>query len=186
VQDLIALAHSADLNTNLILLQARDAAEWAEKRTSMWADFLSVRQMVLWENQRQDPAHPFFGPKAAENGALHSIYKAAPAPGSAHDAFFADTRSGYGRFVAGMEKLEGLLVLPYAAGEEVTLADLHLVPWLAHALWGVGTTEITDFSVLERHLGKSVEGFRVGEKTRKWWGKVGERESFKKVFPAPH
>jgi glutathione S-transferase len=85
-----------------------------------------------------------------------------------------------------VDKLETLLVLPYAAGEQVTHADLHAVPWLAHAMAGVETKEIGDLSKLEVHIQKSVPAFKFGPKLRKWWENYTSREAFKEVYPELH
>jgi hypothetical protein len=55
-----------------------------------------------------------------------------------------------------VEKLNRLLVLSYAAGEELMAADLHIVPWLSHTLWGTGATGIQDFASLGRLVGGAV------------------------------
>jgi glutathione S-transferase len=184
VQQLIDLVHSDAVGTNLILLMARDREEFEAKQSSMWKDFVGTRQKVLEENRTKFPEHEFYTGKSVENGSVNALYTSKVSPD--HEPFFAHTHEGYRAFAKGVEELDSLLVLPYAAGEEVTLADLNIVPWLAHAMWGAGATEVSDFGPLEELVQKTVPGFKVGGKIRQWWSTFGERESFKQVYPALH
>ena len=178
---LIELVHSDDLNTELIWLRARNKKELD---ASPFASYLSTRQKVLEKNRSAYPDHPFYSPKAEENSALHHIYTTASS--AELEAFFESTQIAYRNFVLGMEKLESSIRLPYAAGDNATLADLHIVPWLSHSQFGVGTTDSRDLDTLEVHLQKSVPGFKIGPRTREWWRTFGKRDSFKQVFPTVH
>ena len=184
---IIELAHAPALSTNLILLQARDAGELRAKREGLWGSFVAARQSRLEAEREKNPAHGFYGPKAAENGQLASLY-AGDAVGADHERFFAETHDAYVEFARELGKLDALLVLPFALGDTVTEADLHVVPWLAHAMWGAGTepTSVLDFAPLEELVRKSVPGFTVGPRIKEWWGNFSERASFKKVFPVLH
>ncbi|KAK2798189.1 hypothetical protein FQN51_007875 [Onygenales sp. PD_10] len=181
MKELIDLVHSKDVNTNLILLQARDKTELVDKRGSIWKTFLANRQAKLDQYSSSLPAHPFYGPKSLENSHVNKLYNTEIGPD--HEAFFDLTHDMYRRFAAGMARLESLLALPYAAGMEVTAADLHIVPWLAHAMWGAGGVEVAAFEPLEKLIGKTVLGFKVGPRTREWWVNFVKRESFKEIFP---
>lgn len=184
VDKLIALVHSDDVGTNLILLQARNEDEMEVKKKSPFHDYIGNRQKALESYQVALPEHPFYPGKSQENGMLNRLYETETGP--EHEKFFQSTQEGYRKFAAGMDQLESLLVLPYAAGDNVTLADLHIVPWMSHAMWGVGTTNPEDFGKLEEHIRKTVPQFRIGMKTREWWLKFGERESFRKVYAKLH
>lgn len=184
MQEIIDLVHSDAASTNLILLQARDPDEYEAKRSGPFAAYIGRRQKVLEANKASYPEHSFYRPKAKENEKMHKIYTTGPC--AERDEFFKNTHAAYVKFVAEMDRLDTLLVLPYAAGESVTLADLHAVPWLAHALAGVGTTEIRDLGKLEAHLRKSVPEFRIAAKVQRWWDNYTERAAFKEVFPVLH
>jgi len=184
VDKLIALVHSDEVSTNLILLQARDRGEMEAKKASPWHIFVVNRQKALKLYKTAMPDHPFYPPKAKENEVLNNLYETELGP--EHKAFFKTTQEMYRKFAGGMDELESLIVLPYAAGENVTLADLHIVPWLAHAMAGVGTTDPADFDKLESHIQKTVPGFKIGPKTREWWSNFGKRDSFRQVFATLH
>lgn len=156
----------------------------AAKKVSPWHAFIANRQTALEKHHARYPEHPFYGPKAIENGALNKLYETPIGPD--HEAFFKMTQGMYVKFAAGMDELETLVKLPYAAGDNVTLADLHMVPWFAHSLAGVGTSDPEDFGKLEAHIRKTVPRFEIGAKTREWWGNFGKRESFREVFATLH
>ncbi|KAI5460088.1 hypothetical protein BGZ63DRAFT_473636 [Mariannaea sp. PMI_226] len=185
-QEILDLVHSSEVDTNMILLEARDPAELDEKKAGIWGLFLSNRQRKLDTEHAANPDHPFYGSKAQENGQVNQLYTTEL--GSAHESFFKNSHKRYEGFAAGTAKLEKLLVLPYAAGDAVTEADLHVVPWLAHAMMGAGTelSEIHNFEPLEKLIQKSAPEFKIGPRTREWWNNISETASFKKVFPNLH
>jgi glutathione S-transferase len=183
LDELIELVHSMKLNTSIILLQARDVEE-LEARKAQFGGYINTRQRVLEENCERDPGHAFYERKRKENCYLHRIYNTEV--GGEHEEFFKDTHEEMKGFAKGMDELDGLLVLPFAAGEELSYADLHTVPWLAHALLFSGAKEINDFEGLEALLGKSESGWKVGGKVKAWWEKMQGTEGFKKVIPTMH
>ena len=183
VHDLVELVHSMDLNTNIILLQARNMEELEEKR-KVFLGFVNARQRVLEQNHARLPEHPFYAPKVEENSAIYNIYN--NPVGTEHEAFFKATDQAMKGFAAGIDRLEEMLVLPYGAGSDVTYADLHIVPWLAHAMAFSGSKNFNDFGAMEALLRKSEPAFRFGSKVKTWWRAMQERESFKKVFPTLH
>jgi glutathione S-transferase len=180
------LVHSDEMSTNLILLHARDAEEMNAKKGGIWKDFVVNRQHRLEKEQSAHPSHAFYGPKAVENGAVYQLYTTSDT--AAHEDFFKTSHDMYRAFAAGMDRLEDLLVLPFAAGERVTEADFHVVPWMAHAMWGAGTepSEVQNFGTLEALIQKSVPDFKVGPKTKQWWARIAETDAFRTVFPNLH
>jgi glutathione S-transferase len=185
VQSLLDLVHSSDVDTGILLL-ARNAEEMNAKKNSPWKVFVVNRQDKLEKERAAHPDHPFYGPKSAENGYLYNFYTTETGP--AHESFYAMTQEAYRKFAGGMDKLEKLLVLPYAAGDALTEADFHVVPWLAHAMEGAGTepSETQDFEPLEKMIQKSIPDFKVGPNTKKWWANMNETATFKKVYPVLH
>ncbi|KKO99657.1 maleylacetoacetate isomerase [Trichoderma harzianum] len=185
-QPILDLVHSDDASTNTILLLARDDEEMKGKQNSFWKDFVGSRQARLEKEQAADPSHPFYGPKVQENGGLNKFYTTEV--GEEHKNFFKNSDDAYRAFAQVLDKLDSLLVLPYAAGDAVTEADFHATVWLAHALFGAGTdaTQIQDFSVLEKLIQKSVPSFTIGDKTRQWWASIAATDAFKKVYPTLH
>ncbi|RSL91170.1 hypothetical protein CEP51_000404 [Fusarium floridanum] len=185
-QQIIDLVHSADVDTNVILFTARDTKEMEAKKASMWKQFLQNRQTKLEQEHKAAPGNAFYSFKREENEAVNKLYAAEV--GADHEQFFQASHNQYRTFASGMNKLEEALVLPFAAGDSLTEADFHVVPWLSHAMWGAGTepTDIHNFGPLEDLIGKSESGYSVGPKTKQWWKRVSATKSFKKVYPSLH
>lgn len=185
-QQLIDLVHSPRLDTNILFFQARGVAALDAKKRGWHKVFIDTRQRRLETGRAAATPHAFYGPKLEENGRLYDVY--AQPVGHADEAFFAQSQALYRGFAAGMAELETLLVLPYAAGTSFGEADLHIIPWLAHAMVAAESDihEVQDLSTLEKALAESVPGFKVGPRTRAWWKTVAEESSFQKVFPHLH
>ncbi|KAL7931480.1 hypothetical protein V8C35DRAFT_309629 [Trichoderma chlorosporum] len=182
-KEILELVHSPSMSTNLILFQARDPAEMKSKKNSGWNAFLEARQTRLDKELAADPSHPFYVSKAAENLAITSLYRAEVGP--EHEGLYKMTDEMYRTLAAGLDKLESLIALPFAAGSQVSEADYNTIPWLSHAMMGAGTpvTSVQDFSPLETLVQKTVPNFQIGPKTKEWWSNVAKTEAFKKVFP---
>ncbi|OAG39159.1 hypothetical protein AYO21_06542 [Fonsecaea monophora] len=183
VKEVIDLVHSPQLSTNIILLDARDRDELKAKQASPFRDFLAARQAALDGYAAQFPDSDFYRSRRDMN---HAIYRHYYLDGDDHQDFFDQSRADYRGFAAGVAQLDATLVLPYAAGPDLTLADLHVVPWLAHAMWGAGSERIDDFAPLEALVRKTVPEFCVGGKVRAWWANMLQRESVRRVYPRPH
>jgi hypothetical protein len=121
--------------------------------------------------------------RTPENGKLGHIYNVSEI-GSEHDQFFADSRQCYKDFAAGLNELDSMIVLPYAAGDKVTAANMHIVPWFAHALWGAGGKTIGEFEPLKEVIKQSVVGFEFGDNTMTWWRNILATDSFQKNYPS--
>ncbi|KAJ5131336.1 uncharacterized protein N7515_007375 [Penicillium bovifimosum] len=148
IEEPIAHVHQPQLSINLILLQARDVQELNPKKASFWNDFVDSRQDKLTK----------YGAAHLEIPLLDLIPE--------HERFFDDSHQGYKVFPAGLRELDSMLVMPYAAGERVTAADMHIVPCFAHALWAAGGETIYEFGPLEELIRKSVPDFEFGERTK--------------------
>lgn len=181
---LIELVHSSDLDTSLILYGCLDNSEVDRVKASPLYAYLAARQTALKKYHSADPANAFHGAKLEENGTLYSIFT--DASSADRDAFFKDTAARFKKFAAGLDELERHIRLPYATGDHVTLADLHIVPWLSHTLWALGTTDHSDFSKLEGRIQQTVPDFKTGPKLREWWDNFGKRDSFQEVFKELH
>ncbi|KAL8856692.1 MAG: hypothetical protein Q9178_006759 [Gyalolechia marmorata] len=184
-QALIELVHSHDLETGLMLFGCLDHADIDQMKRSPLLDFLAARQSALEKHVAADPMNAFYTTRFKDNGALHNHFTGASTT-AAHEAFFGETAAGYSKFADGLEMLERQIRLPYAVGDHVTVADLHIVPWLSHALWALGTTDLCDFSKLEQRVRRTVPDFEIGPKTRRWWANFGERDSFREAFKVLH
>ncbi|KAL2864231.1 glutathione S-transferase family protein [Aspergillus lucknowensis] len=185
VDDLIAHVHQMTLSTTLILLHARDAEELETKKASPFRAYINKRQEKLIEYGSAHPEIPLYALRTPDNGHLSHLYNAQNL-GPEHESFFEASHRGYRDFAAGLDMLDSMLVLPFAAGDQVTAADMHVVPWLAHALWGAGGSAVNDFGPLRELLRKSVPGFEIGDRIKAWWANISASESFRKNYPTLH
>ncbi|KAM0478881.1 hypothetical protein ACHAPX_004858 [Trichoderma viride] len=185
-KQIVDLVHSPTMSTNLILFQARDAHEMKNKQNSFWNTFLEDRQSRLEKELAAQPSHPFYVSKTAENLSVTSLYRADVGP--THEDFYKMTDDMYRTLAAGLNKLDSLIALPYAAGSRVSEADYNAAPWLSHAMMGADTPtkDVQDFGPLERLVQKTVPDFKIGSKTREWWANLAKTEAFKEVFPTLH
>ena len=182
--ELIELVHSNDLETGLIIFGCLDDREIHRVQASPLMAYLTARQTALNRYHSADPTNEFYAAKLEENDYLYSIFTDSPSADRA--AFFTDTAAKYKTFAAALEMLERQIRLPYAIGDHVSLADLHMVPWLSHALYALGTTDPSDFSKLEGRIQQAVPDFKFGHKIPQWWSNFGKRDSFHKVFNVLH
>ena len=183
---IIELVHSDRMSTNLILLQARDAEEMRAKQSSIWKTFVENRYLRLKHWRREFPDVEFYRTKLDENTPTFRLYAFGDVEDDDHKRFYANTHAQYRDFAAGIEELNGMLKLPYCAGETVASADLHVGPWLCHAMWGAGCSAIDDFAALESLVRKSVPSFRIGDNIKEWWAVMIKRASFRSVYPELH
>ena len=180
VDRLIELVHSDEMDSNTVLLGVRNEAELESKKAGILNEYITNRQVALEKFSSAEPENAFYSNRLKQNGAIYRIYSASPS--TDHTAFFQETEAKLKKLIAALDTLNTEIRLPYAAGEQVTLADLHIVPWLSHVLLFVGTIDPADFSKLDAYLQKTAPGFRVGENIRTWWNNFRERDSFKEVF----
>ncbi len=181
---LIELVHSSDLDSGLLVFGCFDDAGIQQLQASPFFDYLAARQTALEQYRCADPTNAFYEAKCGENGALHSLFN--NAPNAARVAYFEDTAAKYKTFAAGLDKLERQIRLPYATGDHVTLADVHMVPWLSHVLFTLGTTDPSDFSKLDGQVQQVVPDFQLGPRVQEWWTNFGKRDSFQEVFSELH
>ena len=181
---LIELVHSSDLKTGLLFFGCLDDGELHRLQRSPLVAYLATRQSALEQYHAAYPMNAFYVAKLEENGTLNSIFTSAT--NAARIAYFEDTAAKYRTFAAGLNKLEHSIRLPYAVGDDVTLADLHIVPWLSHTLFALGTIDPSDFSKLEGRIQQVVPEFKLGPKIQEWWSNFGKRDSFQKVFSVLH
>ncbi|KAG7099184.1 hypothetical protein E1B28_001053 [Marasmius oreades] len=101
-----------------------------------------------------------------------------------------------------LTKLNDEVIGPFALGEQVSIADLHLAPWLAHVAKLAGATTSDDGSSaiekIEKHVGNGfsltrvnlpvdlmkLEGARPASRSKlaAFWDVVKERPSWKKIY----
>ena len=185
-EKIIELVHSDRMSTNLILLQARDPEEMRAKQSGLWKTFVQNRQHQLQHWRQECPDQDFYHRKLDENTPIYQLYASDDVEDPAHKSFYAQTHAQYRDFANGLNELSELVKLPYVVGGSLTSADLHVVPWLSHAMWGAGGSEVDEFGPLEKLIQKSVADFEIGNNIKNWWTTMAKRASFRDVFPELH
>lgn len=149
-------------------------------------EFVNKRQEKLVKYGSAHPEIPLYAMRTPDNGHLYRLYNTPEIESPEHEQFFEASRQAYKDYAAGLDKLNSMLVLPYAVGDHLTAADVHIIPWLAHALWAAGAKFVDDLEPLRSLVGRSVPGFEFGENIKTWWGNIAARESFRNNYPSLH
>lgn len=185
-KQVIELIHADRMSTNLILLQARDAEEMRAKQSSPWKTFLENRQNQLQHWSKERPGDKFYQAKLSENTAIYQLYVSDDVEDADHQKFYSQSHLQYQDLAAGLDELNELIKLPYITGDSLTGADMHVVPWLSHAMWGAHAEGIQDFTSLEELIRKSVPSFKIGDRVKDWWVVMAKRGSFQDIYPELH
>lgn len=143
-----------------------DDGELHRLQASPLLAYLDARHTALEKHQSTDPTNAFYAAKLEENGTLYRLFSGVPSADRV--AYSVDTAAKYKTFAASLHVLERQIRLLYAIGDHVTLADLHIVPWLSHVLFALGTSDPSDFSKLEERIQQAVLNFRLGPKIPEW------------------
>jgi len=129
------------------------------------------------------------------NGSRLAVYDGT-ASDTEREAFFAHSREAWTLHLrAALDTLERLIggggdgdagdgvvgiAGPYALGDQLSLADLHLMAWLARIVSiAGGKKEKEGIDKLEDKIGA---GWKVGEKLGAFWEAILDRPSFRKVY----
>ncbi|KAK0198339.1 hypothetical protein F5146DRAFT_1019172 [Armillaria mellea] len=142
---------------------------------------VSEKVKTLWKEQK------------AATEVLLGLYKNADVPGSALDPEEKSKRAEYfematcARASLGrtLLRLEKDIIGPFALGDQLSIADIHLSAWLARIVKLAGGTMTNDGSAaverLQHHVGTE---FKLDQKGRlsEYWDAMRERPSWKKVY----
>lgn len=79
-----------------------------------------------------------------------------------------------------LDNLENIIVSPFTLGDQISLADLHMMAWLARVVSAAGgKMDKEGIDVLEVKIGNK---WKVGEKISTYWEAALDRPSFRKVY----
>lgn len=199
---IIKLVHGQDVDANFLLLGARNAQEFAVNKTALPGTFVGNRHKALIEHLDgvsassttafdgsanpkssaiQENLKKWYTDKMASQKLLTSAYL--DNDGASMEQVIALTNAMWAS-VAQMVSvtLESLIKGPYALGDQVSLADLHIVPWLARVLAiasnlvGGKDPLVNLDTVLAPHNAK------IGPKLSLLWITFSGRPSFQQVY----
>ncbi|SJX65343.1 uncharacterized protein SRS1_15614 [Sporisorium reilianum f. sp. reilianum] len=202
--EIIALVHGADVDPNFLLLGARSEAEFQAGKQGLPGTFVSNRYNALVQHQKSlaegsAATVAFDGSANPKSSAIHenlkkwyadklesqSLLTQAYVHNDAHaiQQLVQLTNATWTAVGATLAKLEAKVHGPYALGDQLSLADLHVVPWLARI--GAIATGLHhgDGEPLDKiDAVVAADGAKVGDKVRALWTVFSERASFKAVY----
>lgn len=198
---LIALVHAPTVDPNFIYLSAKNRSELQVKRNAHTGRLLRDRQAAMRRYLAEAVASVdvkvkldgvgsadierktvrFLQDKLLANVLLGSIY-AGTAGAETEEGFFEAGIKAWTIFLPEcLSNVERNLVGPFALGEHVSLADLHIIAWLARVVEvceegqpvPAGMDSVSD---------KIGNGFKVGPKLRVFYDDWLKRDSFRTVY----
>ncbi|KAJ9097380.1 hypothetical protein QFC19_006850 [Naganishia cerealis] len=205
-----SLVHLPTVDPNFLYLAARDADELSRKANSVAGAFVSNRaealdryiaeaeqqlqQKIGGDFASQDHAKngsngatsleaktlQFLKEKKEANEILCAIYNRQAGKEREQGFFDASVKAWTESLPDVLNKLEREIKGPYALGDHVSLADLHIISWLARLVQiAEGDVSADAILVIEKRMGN---GHHIGEKLKQFWALWIQRESFKKVW----
>ncbi|KDN38940.1 hypothetical protein K437DRAFT_239804 [Tilletiaria anomala UBC 951] len=204
---LIALVHGSDLDPNFLLLSARTLEEVKPLKEGIAGVFVNgqVAALKRYQAQVQADSNQTSNPDANPRSAAHNeqllkwytdkLHALSPAyhvygPESTQQAtqlFIQLSRSRWQKLGAALAQLERQIRGPYALGDQVSLADAHLMAWFARVIAVCESKESAkDLDALEKalqHEAVAGEGrSMLGPKVRAYWQALKSRPSFQAVY----
>ena len=201
--EIIKLVHEPAVDPNFLLLGARSESELEQNKKGLPGTFVTNRHNALLEHQKtlnsnSGSTTAFDGSANPKSSAVHENLKKWYADKIESQALLtrayvqgdADatqqlvqlTNATWKNVAETLAKLETKLQGPFALGDQISLADLHVIPWLARiAAIASGLVKDQDpLTSLDGVLG--AYGGKVGDKMRAFWTAFAERPSFKAVY----
>ncbi|WVN86820.1 uncharacterized protein L203_101993 [Cryptococcus depauperatus CBS 7841] len=195
---IIDLIHLPAVDPNFIAIAALNAQELKEKASQRPGKSLSARREALQKyitEARESVSQPsvtakegsltynqkiiqFLEEKLKVNEEVWEIYNGT-AGQEKEEQFYQVSNKAWSENLPGvLEKLEEMIEGPFTMGDQLSLADLHAISWLARIISIAGGKPVADgIDAISTKTGKPIE-----PKLKKFWESWLERESFQKVL----
>lgn len=200
--EIIKLVHDPTVDPNFLLLGARNEAELNASKNGLPGTFVTNRNTALLQHQKdlENDSAPvaFDGSANPKSSAIRENLKKWYADKTTSQSLLTNayvhgdkdaieqliqlTNATWKATGETLAKLETLVQGPFALGDQISLADLHLIPWLARIgaiASGLQGNKSDPLGSLDGVLGANG---KVGEKVRGLWAVFAERPSFKAVY----
>ncbi|KAL7409646.1 hypothetical protein BDY24DRAFT_402531 [Mrakia frigida] len=189
--------HLSSADPNFLLLSARTSHELVLKEAGFPGRWIKMRQEALLRFtdllEEGSQGRIFLQKKLDANSILFDIYysPSGPETEARRKVFFAASQKAWSVGVVEVLKtLEEEMVGVYALGDQVSLADLHLIAWLARVVFlSQGGPTSAGLDALERQIAGHGAGgptdqasLKVGPKVKAFWNSWIGRDSFKSVY----
>ncbi|GAK66643.1 uncharacterized protein PAN0_014d4866 [Moesziomyces antarcticus] len=200
--ELIALVHEPSVDPNFLLLGIRSEAELQKAKQGLPGTFVANRHAALVAHQKalenSASTTAFDGSTNPKSSAVHENLKKWYADKISSQALLTGayvggdkdavaqlvklTNDAWQNVAKCIEKLETKLTGPYALGDQISLADLHIVPWLARiAAVAQGVKPASDpIASIDAVIAEY--NVKVGQKITAFWQAFSERPSFQAVY----
>ncbi|SNX87675.1 uncharacterized protein MEPE_06385 [Melanopsichium pennsylvanicum] len=199
--EIIKLVHESSVDPNFLLLGARSEAELQTSKKALPGTFVTNRYNALLENKNAlDKARTtaFDGSANPKASAIHENLKKwyedklesqslltnayVNNDAQAIQQLIQLTNATWKNVAETLATLDTKLQGPLALGDQISLADLHVIPWLARicAIAGGLAKDDDPLKSLDAVVGEC--GGKVGEKVRGLWTVFQDRPSFKVVY----
>ncbi|CED84114.1 Thioredoxin-like fold [Phaffia rhodozyma] len=164
---LILAVHLPTADPNFLLLCARSPHELMMKEKGFAGHWIKARQEALHryikESEEGSSTHLFLKNKLQANQIVYDVYYSphtGPETEARRQAFFAASRKAWGvGVVENLDIIESNIVGPYTLGDQISLADLHIIAWLARIVFlSQGGPTPAGLEALE----KQIAGTRIG------------------------
>ncbi|EPQ28052.1 uncharacterized protein PFL1_04379 [Pseudozyma flocculosa PF-1] len=212
--EIIKLVHADTANPNKLFLGARSVEELQKQKQGFVFDFVKNSTGALQNYQREiesastatadgssnprssatvESLKKWYSDKLASQSVLRAAYLDNDA--SAAETLVQETRALWHGIATAVDALESRIKGPLALGDQISLADLHIVPWLARVLtvcrgYAEGASVADDIDALDAALksqglsGHKTAAAGVGPKLREFWATMKQRPSFQAVYGA--
>jgi len=196
---IISLVHMPSVDPNFLNVAARSASELAEHAASMQGRMLDDRRNAfkshIAEAKKLAEAAPsqqsesggmtyeqkqvaFLEEKALANQLLWDIYNGKAGEEKEKEFYAASIKAWEEHVPTVLAQIENVMKGVFTLGDQVSLADLHLIAWLARLVHlSGGSKEVAGIKELESMMG----GKEVGPKLKAFWAAWLERDSFKRL-----
>ncbi|PWY97111.1 hypothetical protein BCV70DRAFT_203164 [Testicularia cyperi] len=199
--EIIKLVHAENVDPNFLLLGARSKEEFTKGKAQLPGTFVSNRYNALISHQKaldssstiafdgsanpkssalQDNLKKWYADKLESQKLLTQAY--VNGDQASIDQLILLTNATWKNISDLLTTLETKFVGPFALGDQISLADLHVIPWLARILAvSQGLAPDADpLASLDSII--AAHGAKLGPKIREFWQAFSTRPSFEKVY----
>jgi len=197
---IIALLHSPELAVIKFVTSARNVEELRKKASGPAGATVKVRTETLQHYlETQGPTanikvKEMWTTRLALYKPIYDLFAAAPKEESeltveqktARDEWFSQSDARWeGEVKRLLATLEKEIIGPYTLGDQLSLADLHLAPFITRLVTlSGGDGSKSGIDSIAKHASSSAAGghLTIGPKVREYWEAIIERESWKKIY----
>jgi len=196
---IISLVHMPSVDPNFLNVAARSPSELREHAASTQGQMIDDRRTALMSHiaeakklaedapsqqsesggmTHEQKLVAFLEEKALANQLLWDVYNGKAGEEKEKEFYAASIKAWEEHVPTVLAQIENVMKGLFTLGDQVSLADLHLIAWLARLVHlSGGSKEVAGIEKLETIMG----GKKVGPKLKAFWAAWLERDSFKRL-----